>query len=90
MTTTFVFTDTHGNPVTIGRAARHLFIEPRKLGNMLMDWERSGYEDGWMAQDKPGFYRFEGPDEWSVATIKKLNNQKRVIRTQLVSLEVST
>lgn len=84
----FLFTDDHGNAITIGRASRHLNAEPKFIRNLLEDWQSKNWKNSFEKRDGPFIYAVYSPDDWNVATIKKMNRNHRVIRSQFVSMEV--
>lgn len=86
---TFVWLSIRGNPITIGDASRHLNEYAVDLRKMLENWGAKNYPNGYEEKRGPYTYRFLEPDTWSIAKIEKLNHRKRVIRSQLLSMEVT-
>lgn len=85
---TFVWLSERGNPQTIGDASRHLYENTGDLRKMLENWGNSEYRNGYEETRGAYTYKFSEPDHWSIAKIEKLNHRGRVIRSQLLSMEV--
>lgn len=86
---TIVWLSERGNPQTIGDAGRHLAEGAADLRRMLENWKGAKWIDGYEEKRGAYTYRFISPDQWSVAKVEKLNHKGRVIRSQLLSMEVT-
>ena len=86
---TFIFTSIRGDAITIGEASRHLNEDAVDIRKMLEKWATTEYKPNHTETRGAYTYLFTPPDQWGIATIDKLNHRRRVIRTQLVSMELT-